>query len=59
MNMLEKNGSDVFRLYLMFGFSYSDGGPWNDDGIKAMGKFIDRIERAVDTGSHEISKEEQ
>jgi len=29
----------------MFGFSYTEGGPWNDDGIKAIVKFLDRIER--------------
>jgi len=38
-------GSDIFRLYLMFGFSYTEGGPWNDDGIKSVAKFLDRIER--------------
>lgn len=38
-------GSDVFRMYLMFGFSYSDGGAWSDEGIKSMSKFIDRVER--------------
>ena len=38
-------GSDAFRLYLMFGFSYTEGGPWNDDGIKAIAKFLDRVEK--------------
>ena len=38
-------GSDVFRLYLLFGFNYTEGGPWNDDGIKSVAKFIDRVER--------------
>ena len=42
---VEQYGSDVLRLYLMFGFSYTEGGPWNDDGIKAITKFLDRIER--------------
>ncbi len=42
---VEKYGSDTLRLYLMFGFSYTEGGPWNDDGIKAITKFLDRIER--------------
>ncbi len=42
---VEEHGSDVLRLYLMFGFSYTEGGPWNDDGIKAITKFLDRIER--------------
>ncbi len=38
-------GSDVFRLYLLFGFNYTEGGPWNDDGIKSVSKFLDRFER--------------
>ena len=29
----------------MFGFSYTEGGPWSDDGIKAIVKFYDRVER--------------
>lgn len=45
---IQKYGSDVFRMYLMFGFDYAEGGAWNDDGIKSMSKFIDRIERIVD-----------
>ena len=32
----------------MFGFSYTEGGPWSDDGIKAITKFLDRIERLAD-----------
>ena len=44
---IEEYGSDMFRLYLMFGFSYTEGGPWNDDGIKSISKFADRIERLV------------
>lgn len=36
-------GSDVFRLYLMFGFTYQEGGPWSDDGIKSLSRFINRI----------------
>ena len=41
---IENYGSDVFRLYLMFGFSYTEGGPWDDQGIKAIAKFVNRIE---------------
>ena len=41
-------GSDVFRMYLMFGFGYSEGGPWNVDGIKSMSRFVSRIERFVE-----------
>ncbi len=42
---VQEYGSDVLRLYLMFGFSYTEGGPWNDDGFKAIVKFLERIER--------------
>lgn len=42
---VETYGSDIFRLYLLFGFSYVEGGPWNDDGIKSVAKFTDRVER--------------
>lgn len=38
-------GSDVFRLYLLFGFKYTEGGPWSDDGIKSVSKLLERIER--------------
>ncbi|MBQ9988227.1 MAG: leucine--tRNA ligase [Clostridia bacterium] len=44
---IDQYGSDVFRMYLMFGFSYIEGGAWNDDGIKAISRFLDRVERLV------------
>ena len=44
---IEQYGSDVFRMYLMFGFNYTEGGPWDDNGIKSIAKFADRIERLV------------
>jgi len=45
---VNKYGSDVFRLYLMFGFNYTEGGPWHDDGIKAIARFVSRVERLVE-----------
>ena len=45
---IETYGSDVFRLYLMFGFSYTEGGPWDDQGIKAIAKFVGKIETFAD-----------
>lgn len=44
---ISKYGSDVFRTYLGFGFSYIEGGPWSEDGIKAVHRFLDRVERIV------------
>ncbi len=42
-------GSDIFRMYLMFGFAYTEGGPWNDSGIKSVAKFLDKIEKLATT----------
>ncbi len=63
---VQEHGSDVLRLYLMFGFSYTEGGPWNVDGIKAIAKFLDRIERlsiklnsTPNTKYNNIGKEEK
>ena len=44
---ISKYGADVFRVYLMFGFSYVEGGPWNDNGLDSIGRFFDRVERTV------------
>lgn len=58
-------GADAFRLYLMFGFSYVEGGPWNDNGIDSIVKFMDRVERIVNkiygypNGKTEYSREEK
>lgn len=40
-----KYGADAFRMYLMFGFAYIEGGPWNPTGIDGISKFFDRVER--------------
>ncbi|MBU3108830.1 leucine--tRNA ligase [Clostridium gasigenes] len=52
---IKEYGADVFRMYLMFGFSYVEGGAWSDDGIKSVSRFVDRIERALDTARGSIS----
>ena len=44
---ISKYGSDVFRTYLAFGFSYIEGGPWSDGGLQAIVKFVSRVERLV------------
>lgn len=45
---IKEYGSDVLRMYLAFGFNYIEGGPWNDDGLKAIARFVERVERFVD-----------
>jgi leucyl-tRNA synthetase len=39
---IEKYGSDVFRLYLMFMGPYDLGGDWNDHGIVGIDRFVQR-----------------
>ena len=46
---IEKYGSDVFRMYLMFGFEYIQGGPWDEKGIESMVRYFTRIERLIET----------
>jgi leucyl-tRNA synthetase len=55
---IKEFGADVFRMYLMFGFGYTDGGAWSDDGLRAIARFVDRIERTLENGISEISKAE-
>jgi leucyl-tRNA synthetase len=54
---IKEYGSDVFRLYLMFGFAYNEGGAWSDDGIKSISRFIDRVERILDNCSDIINSD--
>lgn len=49
-------GSDIFRMYLMFRFAFTEGGAWSDDGIKSIAKFIDRIERIVLKAAQKANK---
>jgi leucyl-tRNA synthetase len=46
--MIERYGADVLRGYLMFGFAYIEGGPWNDSGIAAIDRFYNRIWRLLE-----------
>ena len=55
---ISKYGADVFRMYLMFGFAYTEGGAWSDDGIKSVSKFVDRIERTLESCREVISSNE-
>lgn len=40
---IEKYGSDVFRMYLMFMGPFTDGGDWNDKGITGIARFVERL----------------
>lgn len=44
---IAKFGADIFRVYLMFGFNYIEGGPWNENGLESVNRFFERVERIV------------
>ena len=52
---IKEYGADVFRLYLMFGFQYEEGGAWSDEGIKSISKFVERMERILGTALDSIN----
>lgn len=47
--LINEFGSDAVRLYMLFGFNFVEGGPWNDDGIRNCQKFLERVERLVES----------
>lgn len=55
---IKEYGADVFRMYLMFGFAYTEGGAWSDDGIKSVSKFVERIERILESCREVIDSSE-
>jgi leucyl-tRNA synthetase len=54
---LEKFGSDAFRCYLLFGFEFEKGGPWSDEGIASLERFLNRIWRIFNLTLEIFSKE--
>ena len=55
---ISKYGADIFRVYLMFGFNYVEGGPWNENGLDSINRFFDRVERIVKK-CYEVNFEEK
>ncbi|OGB67094.1 MAG: leucine--tRNA ligase [Caldithrix sp. RBG_13_44_9] len=46
---LEKYGSDAFRCALMFGFEFEKGGPWSDESIASLDRFLNRVWRLFES----------
>jgi leucyl-tRNA synthetase len=36
-------GADVVRAYLMFGYEWSEGGPWKTDNIQGVVRWLNRV----------------
>lgn len=42
-NLVAKYGSDSVRAYLMFGWRWEQGGPWDSRGVEGIFRFLNRI----------------
>lgn len=54
---IEKYGSDVFRMYLMFMGPYSEGGDWNDKGITGIARFVEKFWNLVNNKNEKVENE--
>lgn len=51
-------GADILRLFMLFGFNYIEGGPWNDNTLKTVARFTERIEASIKNIKSEEADEE-
>jgi leucyl-tRNA synthetase len=42
-NLVARYGADAVRVYLMFGWRWEQGGPWDNRGIEGMYRFMNRV----------------
>lgn len=40
---VRKYGADAVRCYLMFGYRWSEGGPWNTENIQGVVRWLNRV----------------
>jgi leucyl-tRNA synthetase len=50
-DLVQEYGADVVRGYLMFGFRWDQGGPWDSKGILGIQRFLERVWDIVTTGA--------
>ena len=46
-SLVERYGADTVRGYLMFGWRWYLGGPWDGHGIEGVARFLDRVWNCV------------
>jgi leucyl-tRNA synthetase len=44
-------GADTVRAYLMFGYQWSEGGPWNTENIQGIVRWLNRVWVIASAGS--------
>ena len=55
---VERFGSDVFRMYLMFMGPYTEGGDWSDRGITGIVRFRDKVWKLLNEKSEDNAEAE-
>ncbi len=49
--LVAKYGADTVRAYLMFGFNWEKGGPWDSKGIQGVVRWVQDVWNLVTTGT--------
>jgi leucyl-tRNA synthetase len=52
-DLVERYGADTVRGYLMFGWRWDQGGPWDSQGIEGVIRFLNRVWDCVLEPGHE------
>ena len=56
-DLVREYGADTVRAYLMFGYRWSEGGPWGDENIQGVVRWLYRVwEMFTATGKQERKK---
>jgi leucyl-tRNA synthetase len=42
-DLVQKYGADAVRAYLMFGWRWEQGGPWDSRGVEGVYRFLNRV----------------
>ncbi len=51
--LVEEYGADIVRAYLMFGWRWEQGGPWDSQGIEGTARWMHRVWALATTVPHE------
>ena len=61
ITVIEEFGADTLRCYMLFIGDYADAAPWNENGVKGVKKFLDRVcrlnEYISDTDAKSVESE--
>ncbi len=49
--LVAQYGADTVRAYLMFGFDWAKGGPWNDEQITGVVRWLNEVWETLQAGS--------